>query len=272
MPLHASADVVPFHEGELAVQRRAGVSEAAERLGQSIRGELTTKSIGRAQSAHLAALATCDEDGQPWAWLLAGEPGFLRARSERDLEIRPAHPLEPALVRHLAAHARVGLVGIDLNTGLRVRVNGRADVDGDGLRIVVEEAFTNCPKYVRKRPPLTGAPVPARDRRALIEHADTFFLATRSADGRLDASHRGGEPGFVTVADEATLRWSDYPGNNMFQTLGNLAQDDRAGLLFVDFERAATLQIAATCELTWDGDDRVVTARTARRTAPSTSR
>jgi predicted pyridoxine 5'-phosphate oxidase superfamily flavin-nucleotide-binding protein len=263
---------MPFHAGELAVQRRAGVSEAAERLGQSVRGELTTKSIGRAQAAHVAALATCDEEGQPWAWLLAGEPGFLEAGSERELLVRPAHPLEPALKRHLAAHARVGLVGIDLTTGLRVRVNGRAEVDGEGLRILVEEAFTNCPKYVRKRPPLTRAPAPAPDGRALIDRADTFFLATRSADGRLDASHRGGEPGFVTVVDEATLRWSDYPGNNMFQTLGNLAQDDRAGLLFVDFERAATLQIAATGEVTWDGDGRVVTARTARRTAPSTSR
>jgi uncharacterized protein len=261
-------DYDPFHAGELAVQRLAGVSDAAERLGRSIRDELTTKTIGRARAAHLAALATCDEDGQPWAWLLIGEPGFLDARSERELLVQPAHSLEPAVNRHVAAHARVGLVGIDLATGLRVRVNGRAEVDGEGLRILVEEAFANCPKYVRKRPPLTRAP----DGRARIERADTFFLATRSADGRLDASHRGGEPGFVTVVDEATLRWSDYPGNNMFQTLGNLSQDDRAGLLFVDFERAATLQIAATCELAWEGDDRVVTARTAPRTAPSTSR
>jgi hypothetical protein len=39
------------------------------------------------------------------------------------------------------------------------------------------------------------------------------------------------------------LSWPDYPGNNMFNTLGNLVANPRCGLLFVDFDRGTTLQL-----------------------------
>jgi predicted pyridoxine 5'-phosphate oxidase superfamily flavin-nucleotide-binding protein len=73
----------------------------------------------------------------------------------------------------------------------------------------------------------------------LIREADTFFIASSHRDGGADASHRGGNPGFVHVLNETKLIWPDYSGNGMFQTLGNLAIDPRAGLLFMDFESGA---------------------------------
>jgi predicted pyridoxine 5'-phosphate oxidase superfamily flavin-nucleotide-binding protein len=93
--------------------------------------------------------------------------------------------------------------------------------------------------------------------RALIERSDTFFIATTSGrkhergakpapEHGLDVSHRGGPPGFVQVTNEgdaAVLSWPDFRGNYMFCTLGNLEIDDRAGLLFVDFETGSTLAL-----------------------------
>jgi predicted pyridoxine 5'-phosphate oxidase superfamily flavin-nucleotide-binding protein len=58
------------------------------------------------------------------------------------------------------------------------------------------------------------------------------------APAGVDCSHRGGNPGLVRVLDERRLVFPDYSGNNMFQTLGNLSLDSRAGLLFLDFETA----------------------------------
>jgi predicted pyridoxine 5'-phosphate oxidase superfamily flavin-nucleotide-binding protein len=78
---------------------------------------------------------------------------------------------------------------------------------------------------------------------AAIAAADTFFIASWHPAGGADASHRGGRPGFVEVRDERTLEFPDYPGNNMFNTLGNLAGHPRAGLLFADFERGDLLQL-----------------------------
>lgn len=63
--------------------------------------------------------------------------------------------------------------------------------------------------------------------------AATFFcLATGSGQG-LDASPRGGPPGFVHVLDAHTVAFADWPGNNRIESLRNLEHDDRVGMLFI---------------------------------------
>lgn len=52
-------------------------------------------------------------------------------------------------------------------------------------------------------------------------------------------SHRGGPTGFLQLAEQGggtVLRWAEYQGNNMFQTLGNLMLNPKAGLLILDFD------------------------------------
>ncbi|MDT1853164.1 pyridoxamine 5'-phosphate oxidase family protein, partial [Acinetobacter baumannii] len=59
-----------------------------------------------------------------------------------------------------------------------------------------------------------------------------FCLAT-SGDNGLDASPRGGPPGFVRVLDPHTVAFADWPGNNRIESMRNLAQDERVGMLFL---------------------------------------
>jgi predicted pyridoxine 5'-phosphate oxidase superfamily flavin-nucleotide-binding protein len=89
----------------------------------------------------------------------------------------------------------------------------------------------------------------SRGQQAMIAAADTFFIASFHPEGGADASHRGGAPGFVRVLDESTLAFGDYPGNNMFNTLGNLTAQPRAGLLFLDFAEGAVLQLTGRARL-----------------------
>ena len=70
--------------------------------------------------------------------------------------------------------------------------------------------------------------------RNLILKADTFFIATVPGGRAADVSHRGGYPGFVRVPDGRRLSWDDYPGNAMFNTLGNLRLDPEAGSVHAD--------------------------------------
>lgn len=65
-----------------------------------------------------------------------------------------------------------------------------------------------------------------------LKVATFFCLATASGKG-LDASPRGGPPGFVRVLDPHTVAFADWPGNNRIESMRNLAQDERVGMLFL---------------------------------------
>ncbi|MGV0849756.1 pyridoxamine 5'-phosphate oxidase family protein [Mycolicibacterium phlei] len=171
-------------------------------------------------------------------------------------------------VREQAARLGRGMLAIDFASRRRVRVNGTvADADADGLTVAVDQAFGNCPRYIQPRDLSPAQPSAAQDFRrgdtlgesaaAVIGAADTFFLGTEHPSRGADASHRGGPPGFARVAGN-TLWWPDYPGNNMFNSLGNLAVDPAAAVLVVDFATGATVQVSGTGAVEWSGTDRRV--------------
>ena len=58
-------------------------------------------------------------------------------------------------------------------------------------------------------------------------------VATAGADGRMDCSPRGGEPGFVKTPDERTLLLPDSPGNNRLDSMTNILASGRIGVLFL---------------------------------------
>jgi PPOX class probable FMN-dependent enzyme len=68
--------------------------------------------------------------------------------------------------------------------------------------------------------------------RRFIELAPFLVLATVGKDGRVDASPRGGKPGFVQVLDEVTLHLPDSLGNNRLDSYANIVQTGRCGSIF----------------------------------------
>jgi predicted pyridoxine 5'-phosphate oxidase superfamily flavin-nucleotide-binding protein len=194
--------------------------------------------------------------------LLTGRPGFVDASGSLTIRSVPAHG-DP-LADVLEGDAMVGLLAIEPASRRRFRVNGRshpAVVEGGrGLRVDVAEALGNCPRYIQRRDWTAVTPTddPAvRARGAQLERsqtdwirmADTFFIATTDDAGNADASHRGGPPGFVTVVSPDRLEFPDYPGNNMFLTLGNLDIEPTAGLLFVDWDTGAVLHLSGSVDV-----------------------
>ncbi|MBN3790918.1 2Fe-2S iron-sulfur cluster binding domain-containing protein [Burkholderia sp. Ac-20353] len=255
------------------MQRRAGVADAAGAAGRrGIRRFMPDQHRTFYPQLPFFVLGGVDAGGQPWATLRVGAPGFVSSPDPRTLRIAgdtlPGDPLDGAW----RAGAPLGGLGIQFDTRRRNRVNGVVHaVDGNALTIAVEQSFGNCAKYIQGRTPVfdpraaAGAPRLERsdrlsaDDRALLAHADTFFVASANtsaeagAAGGVDVSHRGGPQGFVRVEDAWTLATPDYSGNRFFNTLGNLRHDPRAGLLFVDFERGDLLYVAALAEIVWDG-------------------
>jgi uncharacterized protein len=88
---------------------------------------------------------------------------------------------------------------------------------------------------------------------AYIE-ASPFVVVATSGPGGLDCSPRGDPPGFIRVLDERTLLIPDRRGNNRLDTLRNLVEDPRIGLLFLVPGIGVTLRVNGTAELSTDLD------------------
>jgi uncharacterized protein len=270
-PSRRSADV-GFHAGELSVQQRAGTRAEAERLAPMLEpAELRGGVVRFLAERTFAAITARDADGRLWTSLLSGPPGFLEAAGPTTLAIHARFP-EGDPLHGLPAGQQVGLIVVELAARHRVRINGTlTSVNGDTVVIEVEQAYGNCPQYIHARllaQESAGPGDPGEVRRdaalspadaRLIRAATTFFLGTTNPERGSDASHRGGTRGFVRV-DGDRLWWPDYPGNNLFNSFGNLAVDPEASLLFLDFDTGRTLQLSGTAEVDWDaagqpGDD-----------------
>jgi len=88
--------------------------------------------------------------------------------------------------------------------------------------------------------------------RSFLAHSPFFVLATADADGRCDASPKGGPPGFVQVLDEHRLAWADLSGNNRLDSFQNLVTNDHVALLFLIPGLDETLRVNGAAELVTD--------------------
>lgn len=254
----------PFHRGELAVQERAGVRDAAERAARGIRSAMPDQHRELFTKLPYLVVATVDGDGFPRPTILAGERGFVESPDDGTLRVRARPRAEDPAAAGLRRGAPIGVLGIELETRRRNRANGEVSaLDEGSFAVLVRESFGNCPKYIRARAPLAAAPRPpgpvtlegadlSARARAIVAEADALFVASASAAGAVDVSHRGGAPGFVRRTDAGDLALPDYRGNNFFMTLGNLHEEPRAGLAFVDFGSGDVLSLRGRAEIVWD--------------------
>ncbi|MEU8526119.1 MULTISPECIES: pyridoxamine 5'-phosphate oxidase family protein [Streptomyces] len=265
-------DTAPaYHPGSLAVQERVGVRDLADHVGRSIGAGIKPVAAAFLELQPMLVLGAADAEGDVWSSLLTGAPGFVRATGPARISIAGGLPEGDPLDGAFDGGAPVGTIALDPRTRRRMRLNGIASPSARGLAVEAGQVFANCPKYLQKRE-LYGAEPGARAGavrrgRALgpaqerfIRAADTFFVATSAPDG-VDASHRGGNPGFVRVVSPTELAWPDYQGNSMFLTLGNLEADGRAGLLFLDWSTGDTLQITGTARTEFGPEGRTTYVR-----------
>ncbi|MGE8065720.1 pyridoxamine 5'-phosphate oxidase family protein [Pseudomonas sp. NPDC089569] len=260
-------DRSPWHAGEIQLQTHVGVAERMEVFGRRvIRDHMPEQHRAFYQQLPFMLYGAVDADGHPWASVLEGEPGFAYS-PEPDLLQFTSLPAadDPA---QLSDGAAIGLLGIELHTRRRNRMNGRVGaVSPAGFGVTVQQSFGNCPQYIQLRQfhrvPLTDPATRTAQHftelddaaRAMIVEADTFFVASyvdNEGERSVDVSHRGGMPGFVQVEGNR-LTIPDFAGNLHFNTLGNLLLNPRAGLLFIDFNSGDLLQLSGSTEIVLEG-------------------
>lgn len=253
-----------FNDDELRAQSLAGGGSP----GTGIRPVMVEQHRTFFAMLPYLLVASLDDAGHPVAGMLTGDPGFVHAPDETQLRIDAIPDRRTPLAAVLQPGKPAGILGIDLATRRRNRANGTiVAADPRGLTIAIAQSFGNCPQYIQRRSVEHAADAPGHaetlagldaEARHAIEHADTFFVASRSrelgdANDGVDISHRGGRPGFVSVEGD-TLSIPDFRGNRYFNTLGNLLGDPRSALLFVDFERGDVLHLQGVADIDWSDD------------------
>ena len=217
-------------------------------------------------------IGSVDGKGQPWASVLFNRPGFATSPDPMTLNVATLPQAGDPLAEALIEGAKLGLLGIELPTLRRNRLNGEvAKVEARGFSLHVDQSFGNCAQYIHRRdyaglsPQAFARPVRVEgfegldsEAASLVARADTCFVASAAiprggSAGGVDVSHRGGMPGFMKLDREGRILLPDYRGNFFFNTLGNLIVNPRIGLALVDFESGDLLQLTGTAEIVWEG-------------------
>lgn len=261
----------PFHAGELQAQARVGVTDVADWAAGFIRPFMPDQHRAFFAQLPFLVLAGADAEGRHWVTLLDGPDGFVRSPDAKTLTLDTTPDPQDPLADALTNGTEIGMLGIELASRRRNRLSGTFRASGTGYAIDIRQSFGNCPQYIHERTwrrTPSGDPAPASRTTALtdaqiarIHAADTLFLGTGHtghgdhASNGFDASHRGGEPGFVQVTDPTHLRLPDYAGNNFFNTIGNLLENPSIGLVFVDFETGGLLHLSGRASIDWDATD-----------------
>jgi ferredoxin-NADP reductase/predicted pyridoxine 5'-phosphate oxidase superfamily flavin-nucleotide-binding protein len=257
-----------FHPGEQEVQERLGVRDIEDWARKVVRDYLPEEHRAFHTALPFLVVAARDTQGRPWVTLLTGPEGFVTSPDLQSLAIEAKPVRGDGLEEALEPGADIGILGIEFSTRRRNRVNGRVANNSSGAVVFcVEQTFGNCPQYIRERQwrrvesepagrPTRGARL-TPSQREWIASADTFFIASgyrangENASFGMDASHRGGDRGFVRVVSNMCIEFPDYAGNNHFNTIGNLVLDSRAGFLFIDFETGSLLQLTGRATIDW---------------------
>ncbi len=260
----------PFHAGEQQLQSENGSREMMEKFGRRvIRPFMPDQHRAFFAQLPFVVVGAVDAEGWPWASLFPGAPGFANSPDNRHLDIALNAAQTDPVRSALRPEAPIGLLGIELHSRRRNRMNGRVATLGETkVQLRVDQSFGNCPQYIQHRDitflrdPADSTPAQASRRftqldaeaRRKIGSADVFFVASaveardNPTNEGVDVSHRGGRPGFVQI-DGNSLIIPDFPGNNHFNTFGNFLLNPKAGLVFPDFETGTLLMLTGTTEL-----------------------
>lgn len=286
MNTKTTVDKSPFHKGEHIMQAKAGKREAIEKIGRKIiRSFMPDQHREFYQQLPFLVVGSVDQNGFPWASILTGKPGFAQSPSPTSLVI-DAKPIEGDPLTNAFSNVgnALGILGIEIPTRRRNRLNARITKINDKVELKVDQSFGNCPQYIQTRdfnyvrePGVKGNKQSVKEFNSLdkqakkmIQQSDTFFVSSYVVSDKrpdvegVDVSHRGGMPGFVKV-DGDTLTIPDYSGNFSFNTLGNFLLNPKAGLVFPDFETGDLLMLTGHVELLEEDHPEVVAFKGAER-------
>jgi NAD(P)H-flavin reductase len=276
---------LPWHEGEEKMHKITKVPQNDNPMSPF----LTPRAANQIQRFPLMALGTLDDQDRPWCTIWGGETPFAQPVARSIIGIRTVvdKKFDPVVQEifqgkddgevikekekgrmisglsiHLEERNRVKLFGRMVVGALSAMGEEKSDVGQVQLVVKIEQSLANCPKYLNSKRIRPSVPEPKLTHEGvklgpeginLLAKADMFFISSMHLHEDMDLNHRGGPPGFMRVEsneeDGTVLVWPEYSGNNLYQTLGNLQTDPKAGLVIPDFETGDVLYLTGQTEV-----------------------
>jgi len=87
-----------------------------------------------------------------------------------------------------------------------------------------------------------------------IGRSPFVLLASSDAYGNFDVSPKGDPEGFVKIIDKHTLAIPDRPGNRRADSIENILQNPKVGLIFLVPGKTETLRISGNAKIVRDTD------------------
>jgi len=250
----------PYHKGERRIQHLANVVFEANQIASLISNQLSDNTISFIEQQSFAVVGLVDLQGNIWSSIIIANPGFIRVNDKSTIEFK-ANDME------LDEGQAIALVLINFSSRQRIRLNGYVHtLARHYYQLNIKQAFPNCPRFIQShqlafnsnsdvtkvQPIQTQGDKLNNQQHNIIRHSDTFFVASANKTRDVDVSHKGGKSGFVDIVKNNQLRIPDYPGNNMFNTLGNFEVNPYAGITFIDFSRNIILNMSGEVKILWN--------------------
>jgi len=257
------------HKGEHQARILTGEKAIGERNSKMVADRIMPGGVPFIERQVFFIASSMNEKGAISASVITGMDGFVKVVDEQTVVINQqlvnSNPYD-MFWRNIMAHANAGLLFIEPSSRKRFRVNGSIRQNDESLIVEVQQAYPNCPKYIQQRHITRAGSSVYTDNavqgtvftgsvKEMITSADTFFVGSADTAGNLDASHRGGPPGFVIINEDDSLLIPDYSGNSMYNTFGNFLDNPVAGLVFLNTANYRTLQLHGNVEVIWSKDD-----------------
>lgn len=235
-----------YHDGQRDVQREANSIRAADKLSTWV-GPVSAY----ANEADLIVLACATPDALHVAALSGPAP--LATATEADGDICVSLPA--SLTHVLSIDRPWGGIVINPATARRSRIAGQPVRHEARVDLPCKVAFTNCRKYMTPTASTgTSAHVGPTAQRLLanddpwvrdaLANGETAFLVTVTPDHVADVSHRGGAAGFLRHDVQGNrLTWTEYLGDGMFVSTGNVRRHARVALVVLDYQSGDALRL-----------------------------
>jgi predicted pyridoxine 5'-phosphate oxidase superfamily flavin-nucleotide-binding protein len=152
-----------YHDGHRELQQRFDTGRLAEFFEELAEDVINDDRRRFIEEREMFFLATVDPDGQPNCSYKGGAPGFVRVLDEHTVAF-PSYDGNGMFLSmgNIAETSEVGLLFIDFQNQVRLRLNGTATIDHDDelmaeyleaqfiVRVRARNVFANCPRYIHK--------------------------------------------------------------------------------------------------------------------------